>query len=243
MPRQPKLRQKAGYWCSEAGAPGGKYFGKVGEVTHSDAMRRFRAFLASISAERPTPSAPARRDITVRELMTKFLAWLERYRSDRTQHERKRHLERFCRDYGGLPGYLDHGHAPGSVPGRPGGSPAPTRWKLREAIRLVNRTLAELHVEPHPDKTFIGRISRGFDFVGYAFTPAGLEAAPPAIERCVERVSRLYERGVGTALVAMDKKRSRGVGNGIVRAGVGCPRAITGGCRVAGPLALAAAGS
>ncbi len=28
------------------------------------------------------------------------------------------------------------------------------------------------------------------------FTPAGLEVAPPAAERCVERVSRLYERGV-----------------------------------------------
>ena len=52
---------------------------------------------------------------------------------------------------------------------------APTRWKLREAIRLVNQTLAELHVEQHPDKTFIGRISRGFDILGYAFTPAGLK--------------------------------------------------------------------
>jgi RNA-directed DNA polymerase len=73
---------------------------------------------------------------------------------------------------------------------------APTRWKLREAIRLVNQTLAELHVEQHPDKTFIGRISRGFDFLGYAFTPAGLDAAPPTIERCAQRVSQLYEQGV-----------------------------------------------
>ena len=73
---------------------------------------------------------------------------------------------------------------------------APTRWKLRAAIRLVNQTLAELHVQQHPDKTFIGRISRGFDFLGYAFTPAGLEVAPQAVESCVERVSRLYERGV-----------------------------------------------
>ena len=48
----------------------------------------------------------------------------------------------------------------------------------------------------HPDKTFIGRISRGFDFLGYAFTPAGLEVAPQTVERCVERVSRLYEQGV-----------------------------------------------
>jgi hypothetical protein len=73
---------------------------------------------------------------------------------------------------------------------------APTRWKLREAIRLVNQTLAELHVEQHPDKTFIGRISRGFDFLGYAFRSAGLEVAPPTIERCAQRVSQLYEQGV-----------------------------------------------
>jgi len=57
---------------------------------------------------------------------------------------------------------------------------APTRWKLRAAIRLVNQTLAELKVEQHPDKTFIGRVSRGFDFPGYLFTPAGLAGGRPA---------------------------------------------------------------
>jgi hypothetical protein len=73
---------------------------------------------------------------------------------------------------------------------------APTRWKLRAAIRLVNETLAELKVQQHPDKTFIGRVSRGFDFLSYLFTPAGLEVAPRAVQRCVERVSRLDGRGV-----------------------------------------------
>jgi hypothetical protein len=73
---------------------------------------------------------------------------------------------------------------------------APTRWKLRAAFRLVNETLAELKVEQHPDKTFIGRVSRCFDFLGYLFTPAGLDVAPRAVEHCVERASRLYERGV-----------------------------------------------
>jgi hypothetical protein len=52
-----------------------------------------------------------------------------------------------------------------------------------------------LYVEQHPDKTLIGRISRGFDFLGYGFTPAGLDAAPQTIEKCVERVSQLYEQG------------------------------------------------
>ena len=59
----------------------------------------------------------------------------------------------------------------------------------------MNDTLAELKLQKHPDKPFIGRVSRGFDFLGYQFTPAGLEVAPRAVERCVERVSRLYEQG------------------------------------------------
>jgi hypothetical protein len=42
---------------------------------------------------------------------------------------------------------------------------APTRWKLRAAVRLLNETLAELHVHEHPDKTFICRCNRGLDFL------------------------------------------------------------------------------
>ncbi len=34
------------------------------------------------------------------------------------------------------------------------------------------------------------------NFLGYAFTPAGLEVAPQTVERYVKRVSRLYEQGV-----------------------------------------------
>ena len=72
---------------------------------------------------------------------------------------------------------------------------APTRWKLRRAIRLVNETLAELKLDKHPDKTFIGRIGRGFDFLGYQFTPSGLGVAAKTIERFAERLTRLYEHG------------------------------------------------
>jgi hypothetical protein len=50
-------------------------------------------------------------------------------------------------------------------------------------------------VSPEADKTFIGRISRGFNFQGYAFSPTGLEVAPWAVEHCVERVAQFYERG------------------------------------------------
>jgi hypothetical protein len=99
---------------------------------------------------------------------------------------------------------------------------APTRWKLREAIRLVNQTLAELHVEQHPDKTFIGRISRGFDFLGYAFTSAGLDAAPQAVERCAQRVSQLYEQDVDLVRIGTSVRRwLRWARSGLRALGVG----------------------
>ncbi|MEG3936019.1 MULTISPECIES: reverse transcriptase domain-containing protein [unclassified Microcoleus] len=72
---------------------------------------------------------------------------------------------------------------------------APTRWKLRNAIKAVNQVMADLRVEKHPDKTFIGWISRGFDFLGYWFSPSGLGIALKTVERCLEKVSRLYEQG------------------------------------------------
>ena len=72
---------------------------------------------------------------------------------------------------------------------------APTRWKLKKAIRVLNQTFNELKLEQHPDKTFIGRTERGFDFLGYHFEPEGLSVAVKTIERFRERISRLYEQG------------------------------------------------
>ena len=51
---------------------------------------------------------------------------------------------------------------------------AQNRWKLRRAVKAVNEELAGLGLEKHPDKTFVGRTERGFDFLGYRFEPGGL---------------------------------------------------------------------
>ena len=55
--------------------------------------------------------------------------------------------------------------------------------------------LARLKVRQHPGKTFIGRIARGFDFLGYQFTPSGLGIARPTGKRFVGRARRFYEQG------------------------------------------------
>jgi hypothetical protein len=71
---------------------------------------------------------------------------------------------------------------------------APTRWKLRRAVGLVNQILGALRLEKHPDKTFIGRIARGFDFLGYHFTADSLTLAVGTLANFADRVSRLYEQ-------------------------------------------------
>jgi hypothetical protein len=72
---------------------------------------------------------------------------------------------------------------------------APTRWKLRRAIKTVNATLADLKLQKHPKKTFIGKVKQGFDFLGYTINTSGLGIAPKTWARFVERVTRLYEQG------------------------------------------------
>ncbi len=69
---------------------------------------------------------------------------------------------------------------------------APTRWKLKKAIRVLNETFNELKLEKHPDKTSMGRIEKGFDFPGYHFNPQGLSLAQKTIDDFVEKALRLY---------------------------------------------------
>jgi hypothetical protein len=72
---------------------------------------------------------------------------------------------------------------------------SPSRWKLRRAARVMQQTLAELKVQTHPDKTFLDRTARGFDFLGYRFGPDGLTGVAEATrERYVEKATRLAEQ-------------------------------------------------
>ena len=55
---------------------------------------------------------------------------------------------------------------------------APSRWKLRLAVRRVNGTLAALQVE-HPGKMFTGRINWGSTSWGAASSLPGWRRASP----------------------------------------------------------------
>ena len=66
---------------------------------------------------------------------------------------------------------------------------------MKKVVRAVNEVLAQLKVEKHPDKTFIGRAIRGFDFLGYFLKPGALAVANNTIRNMAERINRLYEQG------------------------------------------------
>jgi len=57
-------------------------------------------------------------------------------------------------------------------------------------------------LEKHPDKTVIGRVEKGFDFLGYHISPEGLSLAKKTVENFITRAIRLYEQELGGPFVA-----------------------------------------
>jgi hypothetical protein len=75
---------------------------------------------------------------------------------------------------------------------------ATSRWKLKKAIQVLNQTINELKLEKHPEKTLIGRIERGFDFLSYHFHPTkALKVTKKTLIRIVEPATRIYEQEHG----------------------------------------------
>jgi hypothetical protein len=97
---------------------------------------------------------------------------------------------------------------------------APTRWKLRQAVKVVNQGLTALRLDKHPEKTFIGRIVKGFDFLGYHFSPDGLTIAKKTLDNFVVRVRQLYEQKleehVSTRLGAYVRRWVRWIVSGLL---------------------------
>jgi len=71
---------------------------------------------------------------------------------------------------------------------------ADTRWKLRKAIRALNQTFDGLKLARHLDKTAMGRVERGFDWLGYHFKPHGISLAAKTLANCASKALRLYEQ-------------------------------------------------
>ncbi len=72
----------------------------------------------------------------------------------------------------------------------------------------MNRMLDGLGLQKHPDKTFIGRIERGFDFLGYHFSREGLMVARSTVEQFVARLRVYVRRWIGWATGGLDEPLS-----------------------------------
>jgi len=78
---------------------------------------------------------------------------------------------------------------------------AKTKWALRHLIRKMNQVLESLKLEKAESKTFIGKIFRGFDFLGYFCKPHIFQISKHAVSRLEEHIFRLYEQGAGPSRV------------------------------------------
>ncbi|WER21620.1 reverse transcriptase domain-containing protein [Providencia stuartii] len=77
---------------------------------------------------------------------------------------------------------------------------SPTRWPLKRAIAILQNVLAQDNFTCHPNKTQMGRIEKGFDWLGMWFTDTDMVRSPRSLARAKERQLekekrlRLYER-------------------------------------------------
>ncbi|MEB5889992.1 RNA-directed DNA polymerase [Enterobacter roggenkampii] len=72
---------------------------------------------------------------------------------------------------------------------------ATCRWHLRNAVKILKEWLRRYGFQIHPDKTFIGRICKGFDWMGAWISATGItQIAPRAMSNHHNVLLRLYER-------------------------------------------------
>ena len=59
---------------------------------------------------------------------------------------------------------------------------------------MMQQAFARLKLSMHPDKTCMGRIEKGFDFLGYHFSRGPIRLAHQSVQHFVARLHRLYEQ-------------------------------------------------
>ena len=70
-----------------------------------------------------------------------------------------------------------------------------TKWQLKRAVAALNHLFNFFGFKQHPDKTFIGHITKGFDWMGFWFTEQGCtQVAPRAHCNHIIKLNRLYEQ-------------------------------------------------
>jgi len=77
------------------------------------------------------------------------------------------------------------------------------RQGLRKSVKLVYNVLNALGMQTHPDKTFIGKGNKGFDFLGFAICPTGLTVSDATLSRRDKKIARLNEQGASKRRIGL----------------------------------------
>jgi len=76
---------------------------------------------------------------------------------------------------------------------------AQKRHQLRRAVKCVHEVLGRLGLRLHGSKRLIGKLSKGFDFLGYRVVPGRrLRSSAESKRRFAEKFRRLYEQGASS---------------------------------------------
>ena len=75
-----------------------------------------------------------------------------------------------------------------------------TKHQLRKIIKLTHKILSSLKLKMHPDKTFLGCIKKGFDFLGVHFGDT-LKISKTSLENHRSRLARRYAQGASAACI------------------------------------------
>jgi hypothetical protein len=91
---------------------------------------------------------------------------------------------------------------------------AKNKWSFRRFIRKVNMILAGLGLEKAEDKTFIGKIERGFSFLGFQFSREGMTISKKSVRKFAENIvlrletCKTRDTGKITPVIPVGKCRS-----------------------------------
>jgi RNA-directed DNA polymerase len=71
----------------------------------------------------------------------------------------------------------------------------------------MNQTLNALKVDKHPDKTDMGKIEKGFDFLGYYIGQETLLPSTKTIQKSQANLARLYEQNASNERIGQYQRR------------------------------------
>ena len=83
-----------------------------------------------------------------------------------------------------------------------------TKTALRKVIKKIHEVVNNLHLQLHPLKTYIGKISNGFNFLGYYMDDQKILPSKETIRRFQERGSVLYEQSLHNRKVSNHYRRN-----------------------------------